>query len=41
MLTKGIHDIDADEELEVHLDTRHLLVFDRDGRTVRPRPAGA
>ena len=39
MLTKGIHDIDADEELEVHLDTRHLLVFDRDGRTVRP-PAG-
>tara|TARA_R110002020_G_scaffold110627_1_gene255478 strand:- start:6532 stop:7671 length:1140 start_codon:yes stop_codon:yes gene_type:complete len=41
MLTKGIHDIDADKQLEIHLDTRHLLVFDRDGRTVRPRQAGA
>ncbi|KGF70514.1 ABC transporter ATP-binding protein [Hoeflea sp. BAL378] len=41
MLTMGIHDIDADEALEVHLDTQHLLVFDRDGRTVRARTTGA
>ncbi|AKI02497.1 ATPase component of ABC-type sugar transporter [Hoeflea sp. IMCC20628] len=41
MLTKGIHDIDAGEMMDVHLDTAHLLVFDRDGRTVRAQPAGA
>ncbi|MCY0093717.1 ABC transporter ATP-binding protein [Hoeflea ulvae] len=41
MLTKGIHDIDAGEMMEVHLDTAHLLVFDRDGRTVRAQTSGA
>ncbi|WP_417425586.1 ABC transporter ATP-binding protein [Hoeflea sp.] len=41
MLVKGIHDIEAGTMLEMHLDTRYLLVFDRDGRTVRAQPAGA
>lgn len=34
MLTPGIHNIESDRSLEVHLDTRHLMVFDRHGRTV-------
>ncbi|MGF1477357.1 MAG: ABC transporter ATP-binding protein [Geminicoccaceae bacterium] len=34
MLTQGIHDIEPDRTLEVHLDTRHLLVFDDAGRNV-------
>ncbi len=41
MLVKGIHDIEAGTMLEMHLDTRYLLVFDRGGRTVRAQPAGA
>ncbi|MCY0150105.1 ABC transporter ATP-binding protein [Hoeflea sp. G2-23] len=41
MLVKGIHDIEAGTMLEMHLDTRYLLVFDRDGRTVRAQPSGA
>jgi glycerol transport system ATP-binding protein len=41
MLTKGIHDIDAGKMLDVHLDTAHLLVFDRNGRTVRAQKVGA
>ncbi|WP_417410938.1 ABC transporter ATP-binding protein [Hoeflea sp.] len=41
MLTKGIHDIDAGKMLDVHLDTAHLMVFDRNGRTVRAQKAEA
>ena len=28
MLTHGIHDIEPDQVLDVHLDTRHLMAFD-------------
>lgn len=28
LLTHGIHDIDPDQMLDVHLDTRHLMAFD-------------
>lgn len=41
MLTKGIHDIDAGKMMDVHLDTAHLLVFDRNGHTVRAQTVGA
>lgn len=34
MLTPGVHAIEPDKALTVHLDTRHLLVFDSGGRTV-------
>ncbi len=39
MLTKGIHDFATGTALNVHLDTRHLLVFDDAGRTVRGKGA--
>ena len=35
LLAPGIHDIDEGTPIEVHLDTRHLLVFDEAGRAVR------
>ena len=41
MLTKGIHDIEAGRMMDVHLDTAHLMVFDRNGQTVRTQPVGA
>jgi glycerol transport system ATP-binding protein len=34
MLAHGIHDIDPDTEVEVFLDTRHLMAFDTDGRAI-------
>lgn len=34
MLAHGIHDIDPDCELEVFVDTRHLMAFGADGRTL-------
>lgn len=41
MLTHGIHDIDPDREIDVHLDTRHLMAFDpKTGSTLSaPHPA--
>ena len=36
MLTHGIHDFDAGSEIEVYLDTRHIVVFDDDGKAVAP-----
>ena len=36
MLTHGIVDPPPGERLTVHLDTRHVLVFDEAGRTVEP-----
>ncbi len=34
MLTHGVHAIEPDKALTLHLDTRHLLVFDAQGLTV-------
>lgn len=34
MLAHGIHDIDPDHELEVFIDTRHLMAFGSDGRAL-------
>lgn len=35
LLTHGIHDIDADQTIDVHLDTRHLMAFHpRTGRSL-------
>jgi glycerol transport system ATP-binding protein len=31
MLAHGIHDIEQDRVIEVHLDTRHLMAFDQSG----------
>ena len=41
MLAHGIHDLDAGQDLTVHLDTRHLMVFDMAGQRIRPAGAGA
>jgi glycerol transport system ATP-binding protein len=34
MLTAGIHNLDPGSAVEAHLDTRHIMVFDMDGRAV-------
>ncbi|KAB1085139.1 ABC transporter ATP-binding protein [Neorhizobium galegae] len=34
MLAPGIHDIDPDTEIELFLDTRHLMAFGTDGRAI-------
>ncbi|MHB0951393.1 MAG: ABC transporter ATP-binding protein [Allorhizobium sp.] len=34
MLAHGIHDIDPDHELEVFIDTHHLMAFGSDGRAL-------
>jgi glycerol transport system ATP-binding protein len=34
MLAPGIHDIDPDTDIEVFLDTRHLMAFDTQGRAI-------
>ena len=36
MLAPGIHDLEADRMIEVFIDSRHLLVFDTDGRAAAP-----
>ena len=41
MLTPGIHHFDADDTIEVFVDPRHLMVFDRDGLALRPAAAMA
>lgn len=33
MLTPGIHDLESGKEIEIYVDPRHLLVFNRDGRS--------
>nr|WP_298102905.1 ABC transporter ATP-binding protein [uncultured Shinella sp.] len=40
MLSPGIHDIEPDAVLSVHVDTRHLMAFGTDGRAIA-EPAGA
>lgn len=34
MLAHGIHDIDPDTEIDVFMDTRHLMAFGTDGRAI-------
>ncbi|CUX65521.1 ABC transporter ATP-binding protein [Agrobacterium genomosp. 13] len=34
MLAHGIHDIEPDRDIELFLDTRHLMAFDVDGRAI-------
>lgn len=34
MLSPGIHDIDPDTVITVHVDTRHLMAFGTDGRAI-------
>ncbi|MEZ2130817.1 MULTISPECIES: ABC transporter ATP-binding protein [unclassified Sinorhizobium] len=34
MLAHGVHDIDPDTEIDVFMDTRHLMAFDTDGRAI-------
>jgi glycerol transport system ATP-binding protein len=34
MLAQGIHHFDPDAQIEVHLDPRHVMVFDAEGRSV-------
>ena len=41
MLAPGILDLDAGQDLTVHLDTRHLMVFDMARRSIRPSGTGA
>jgi glycerol transport system ATP-binding protein len=36
LLAPGIHNFDPGARIVVHLDTRHILVFDPDGRVVAP-----
>lgn len=38
MLAHGIHNIDPDTEIEVFVDTRHLMAFDRSGRAIALAP---
>jgi glycerol transport system ATP-binding protein len=35
MLTHGVHVFEPDEMLDVHIDPRHLMVFDQAGRAVQ------
>lgn len=41
MLARGIHDFEPGRSLDLHLDTRHLLIFDADGRRVAGGESGA
>lgn len=34
MLAQGIHDIEPDREIDLYLDTRHLMAFDGGGRAI-------
>ena len=41
MLEHGVHEIEPDRELAVFLDTRHLMAFGADGRSLLTSQAGA
>jgi glycerol transport system ATP-binding protein len=41
MLAHGIHDIDPDTEIDVYVDTRHLMAFDATGRALVAAPQAA
>ena len=34
MLAHGIHDIEPDTQIDLYLDTRHLMAFDGSGRAI-------
>ena len=34
MLAHGIHDIEPDRDIELFLDTKHLMAFDANGRAI-------
>ncbi|NWJ25857.1 ABC transporter ATP-binding protein [Rhizobium sp. RM] len=40
MLAQGIHDIEPDREIELFLDTQHLMAFDANGRAIGVAPVG-
>ena len=40
MLAPGIHDIEPDAVITVHVDTRHLMAFGADGKAIA-KPAAA
>ncbi|MEO7223488.1 MAG: ABC transporter ATP-binding protein, partial [Devosia sp.] len=40
ILTPGVHDIEADQMIEVFIDPKRLLVFDHTGRAVSAPPLG-
>jgi len=41
MLVHGIHDIEPDASVSVHLDTRHLMAFGPDGKSLGSSPSGS
>ncbi|MET0173755.1 MAG: ABC transporter ATP-binding protein, partial [Agrobacterium vaccinii] len=42
MLTRGILDIEPDRQIDIYLDTRHLMAFDANGRSLStPQQAAA
>ena len=41
MLAPGIHDIDSDTMITVHVDTRHLMAFGTDGKAIAAPVAAA
>jgi glycerol transport system ATP-binding protein len=41
MLAPGIHDFEPDTAIDVYIDTRHLLVFDAEGRAAVPQRKAA
>lgn len=36
MLAHGVHSFDVEDQIEVFIDTRHIMVFDETGRSVSP-----
>src|SRR5690606_30332738 len=38
MLAHGIREFEPDEQVEVFIDPRHIMVFDANGRAVSPAP---
>ena len=41
MLSPGIHDIEPDAVITVHVDTRHLMAFGTDGKAIAEPAAAA
>jgi glycerol transport system ATP-binding protein len=41
LLAPGVHDYEADTQIEVFLDPKHLMVFDRNGSAAAALQAAA
>ena len=41
MLQHGVHEVEPDTMIDVHLDTRHLMAFGNDGRSLHATTGGA